>query len=59
MDKRYEIRVNVKPEMHDGQMKYYWQIVQITHDGVYTVKHGWVDNFTLAICSAHDATKQL
>lgn len=38
---KYEVRVNVKPRIHNGSMQYYWQIVMICKDGVFTVKHGW------------------
>lgn len=38
---KYEVRVNANPRIHEGSMQYYWQIVQINEDGIFTVKHGW------------------
>ena len=49
---RYEVRVNVAPELHNGQMKYLWQIVQITADGCFAVKHGWSQSFANAMYNA-------
>ena len=54
---KYEIRVNYKPEIHEGCMKHYWQIVLITNDGVYTVKHGWSRSLSEALCNALLASK--
>lgn len=38
---KYEIRLNTVPRLHDGFMQFYWQIVMICKDGVFTIKHGW------------------
>lgn len=51
---RYEVRVNYKPEIHDDCMAYYWQIVLITEDGVFTVQHGWDDDIDFALLAALD-----
>lgn len=53
---KYEIRVNHKPTIHEGFMQYYWQIVLINDDGIYTVKHGWNRNLGGALNDAFIAS---
>ena len=49
---KYEIRINTVPRLHDGFMQFYWQIVMICNDGIFTIKHGWSDAITIAALSA-------
>jgi hypothetical protein len=49
---KYEIRINAIPRLHDGFMQFYWQIVMICNDGVFTIKHGWDKNISDAALKA-------
>lgn len=56
---RYEIRVSVRPQLHEDEMAHLWQIVQVNSDGVFTVQHGWADDFTMAMLDVEAAVYDL
>lgn len=37
----YRLHLQLTPQIHEGQMKFYWHIDLHTTDGQFTVAHGW------------------
>lgn len=56
---KYEIRINVKPQIHNGFMQHYWQIIMICEDGIFTIKHGWNKHISDAALNAASAATSL
>ncbi len=56
---KYEVRLNLKPTIHDGCMQYYWQVLLINNDGVFTIKNGWNEFLPIAMLNAACIASQL
>lgn len=54
--KKFEVRINITPEIHGGFMAHYWHIDLITEDGIFTVKSGWAKTIQTAMYTACRAT---
>lgn len=56
---KYEVRVNTHPTIHDCCMQYYWQIVMINKDGIFTIKSGWNKHLSDAMLNAAQSASML
>jgi len=52
---KYEVRLNLKPAIHDKYMQYHWQILLINDDGTFTIKDGWGQHMADAMLNAASA----
>ncbi len=52
---KYEVRLNLKPTIHDKCMQYHWQILLINDDGTFTIKDGWNQHIADAMLDAASA----
>lgn len=57
--KKYNIEINVTPELHQGYMAHMWQINLITNEGKYIVAHGWAKTIEHAAHNAVIASKNV
>lgn len=56
---KYEIRLNLKPTIHNKYMQYHWQILLINSDGIFTIKDGWNQYIPDAMLAAASAATTL
>jgi hypothetical protein len=56
---KYDLTVNLQPEMHKGNMKHFWRITQTNEDGTFTIRHGWSATFISALSSANKEANNL
>jgi len=56
--KKYIIEISLAPQVHEGCMAHYWQIIMITNDGKYTVAHGWSYNTSKASMDAENEARK-
>ncbi len=52
--KKYEVKVNYQPEIHDGMMAYFAQVVLITDDGEFSLFHCWEEDIDFALITCLD-----
>jgi hypothetical protein len=58
MNKKYVLNTQLSPELHQGEMKFYWRIELHTADGVFNVRDGWNQSFDGAIGNAHSHARE-
>lgn len=59
MEKKYVLEVQLTPQIHEGNMAYYWHIALITSKGRYTARDGWGNNYHNAHVHAQHEAKKL
>lgn len=54
---KYTLEIQLQPQIHVGQMAYYWKISLETEDGTFTIRDGWADTFETATYNARLSAK--
>jgi hypothetical protein len=55
MNKKYVLNTQLSPELHDGEMKFYWRIEMHTAEGIFNVRDGWNRTFAGATHNAYES----
>jgi len=57
--KKYDLHVSLKPEIHSGELKHFWNITLTTSDGTFNVTHGYEKDLLSAVHNAWKKTIEL
>lgn len=46
------LHIQLTPQIHEGELQYYWHVDLHNKEGVFTIKHGWAKTKNQAFVDA-------